>query len=318
LATLRKRGSVWQVQIRIKGQTLSKSFEKKTEAQEWATKSEAEIIRGVATSAQQQYKVFGELITKYRKEIFPTIRGTIQEASRLKILEDSFGTKTISELTTARLVVYRNARLNLVGPQTVKHELSLLLRILRLAQSEWGFTLSNGIPLVKMPKLPNGRSRRLETEEEAQLVSELPPLQAQMMLFTLETAMRRGELCSMKWGHVDIKARLLRILQTKTGAPRVIPLSNPAIKILQGLPRNISGNVWDIEPGSVSQAFSRACARCGIKDLRWHDLRHEAATRLIERGLTIPEASLITGHTTATMLERYTHLRPEELLKKLA
>ena len=318
MATIRKRGSVWQVQVRVKGQARNKSFEKKSEAQEWATQIEADFIRRVASTTCSNKVLIFKLIQKYREAIFPYIRGKRPENSRLKNLEETFGAYTISELTTTRLAEYRNKRLKVVGPQTVKHELGLLLRILRLALSEWGFTLPNGIPLVKMPKLPKGRSRRLEDGEEDKLVSELPILQAQMLLFTLETALRRGELCAMRWEHVDLKARLLRILQTKTGAPRVIPLSTPAIRILQALPRNISGKVWEIEPGSVSQAFSRACARCGIEDLRWHDLRHEATTRLIERGLTIPEASLITGHTTATMLERYTHLRPESLLQKLA
>lgn len=67
----------------------------------------------------------------------------------------------------------------------------------------------------------------------------------------------------------------------------------------------------------MSAAFDRACDRLGIVDLRFHDLRHEGICRLFEAGLTIPEVSLISGHTSWSNLKRYTHLRPETVLEKL-
>ena len=318
MATITKRNSRWQAQVRREGRSLSKSFSKKSEALAWATQVEAEFIRRVGKPACHSKTPFSSLLEKYQTDVLPSIRGIRPEQSRLGLLKDQFGNKTLHELTLSQLANYRNQRLKEVGPQTVKHELGLLLRILRLAQSEWGYALPNGIPQIKMPKLPQGRTRRLEEGEEERLVSELPKLQAQMLLFTLETALRRGELCAMRWEHYDPKARLLRILETKTGRPRIIPLSTRAKTILEGLIVKTEGYVWGLEPDSVSRSFQRACSRLEIKDLHWHDLRHEAVTRLIERGLSIPEASLISGHTTSSMLARYTHIRPESLVEKLA
>lgn len=318
MASFTKRKTGWQAQVRRDGRSISKSFSTKAKAQKWATQLEAEISRGIDIPNASSKVLFSELIKKYREDLFPSIRGKKPEHSRLKSLDKNFGAKTLADITAVRLAEYRNARLKVVGPQALRHEIGLLLRILRLAQSEWGIQLPNGVPKIKMPKLPQGRSRRLEVDEEAKLIARLPALQGKMLMFSLETALRRSELCAMRWEDINFEAHLLSIPYTKTGIPRVIPLSTTAVRILQDLPRNTSEHVWEIQPDSVSQAFSRVCARLGIKDLNWHDLRHEATTRLVERGLTMAEVSLVTGHTTASMLERYTHLRPEELLKKLA
>ncbi len=129
--------------------------------------------------------------------------------------------------------------------------------------------------------------------------------------------MRRGEIAAMKWEHVDLKTRTLTIPETKTGEPRRIPLSSRAVAVLKSLPRRIDGYVFGMRKDSITQAFDRACKRAGIEDLRYHDLRHEATSRLFERGLNPMEVAAITGHKTLQMLKRYTHLRAEDLVAKL-
>ena len=96
-----------------------------------------------------------------------------------------------------------------------------------------------------------------------------------------------------------------------------IPLSSKAIEILRQLPLDIKGQVFPIRADSITQAFDRCRQRAGIKNLRLHDLRHEATSRFFEKGLNIIEVSSITGHKDLSMLKRYTHLRPEDLAKKL-
>ncbi len=147
--------------------------------------------------------------------------------------------------------------------------------------------------------------------------------------------MCRGEIAAMKWEHVDRATKVLRVPETKTGEPRKVPLSTRALKVLDGLPRRIDGYVWGMRPDSITQAFERACkaarkkyeAECEergekpeprlFRDLRFHDLRHEATSRLFEKGLNPMEVSAITGHKTLQMLKRYTHLRAEDLAKRL-
>jgi len=141
---------------------------------------------------------------------------------------------------------------------------------------------------------------------------------AKIIEFALETAMRRGELVDMRWTHVDLAKRILHVPVTKTETPRYIPLSTKAAEILRGLPRRIDGRVFGVRPQSITQAFERACSRAKIVNLTFHDLRHEATSRLFERGLNPMQVAAITGHKTLQMLKRYTHLRAIDLVALLA
>lgn len=121
----------------------------------------------------------------------------------------------------------------------------------------------------------------------------------------------------MRWDHLDQRARVLLIPETKTGTPRRVPLSTAALAVLDGLPRRLDGRVWGMRPDSISQAFERVCKASGIEGLTFHDLRHEATSRLFEKGLNPMQVAAITGHKTLQMLKRYTHLRAEDLVGML-
>jgi integrase len=121
----------------------------------------------------------------------------------------------------------------------------------------------------------------------------------------------------MRWENVDLRRRVVHLPETKNGHARDVPLSSRAVAILEGLARNIDGRVFDVREDAVTQAFARACQRVGIEDLHFHDLRHEATSRLAERLPGILELSAVTGHKDLRMLKRYYHPRAEELAKKL-
>jgi hypothetical protein len=137
--------------------------------------------------------------------------------------------------------------------------------------------------------------------------------------------MRFGELAGVLWKHVDFDKRTIFLPDTKNGSPRTVPLSTRAIAALRILPRSISGRLFTAKPGSIRSAFliavqkAKACSPEGMfHNLRFHDLRHEAVTRLFEKGLNPIEVGMVSGHKTLSMLQRYTHLRSEELVTKLA
>ena len=134
----------------------------------------------------------------------------------------------------------------------------------------------------------------------------------------IETAMRRGELLNIKYEHIDWTKRTLTIPDTKTYVERNIPLTNKALKLLKRMTPGDDGKLFSLKPDSVSQAFSRGCATAGITDLRFHDLRHEGTTRFFEMGLNVMEVATITGHKDLKMLNRYTHLKAENIALKLA
>ena len=121
----------------------------------------------------------------------------------------------------------------------------------------------------------------------------------------------------MRWEHLDRKAKVLLIPETKNGTPREVPLSTTALAVLDALPRRIDGQVWGMRADSISQAFERVCEAAGIEGLTFHDLRHEATSRLFEKGLNPMQVAAITGHKTLQMLKRYTHLRAEDLVGML-
>lgn len=137
----------------------------------------------------------------------------------------------------------------------------------------------------------------------------------------VETAMRQGELLSLPWPRVDMKRRLALLVdpeKIKNEEPRAVPLSSAAIKVLKGLPRSVSGLVLPVERLTLYHAFRYACDRAKIESFTFHDLRHEALSRLAERGdFSVLEMAAVSGHKTLQMLKRYTHLQAEKLATKL-
>ncbi|MHB0984927.1 MAG: site-specific integrase [Sulfuricella sp.] len=135
-------------------------------------------------------------------------------------------------------------------------------------------------------------------------------------LLALETAMRRGEILALRWEHADLKRRVLHLPETKNGSSRDVPLSTKAVAVLESLPRNITGRVFDTSETAITEGFQRAAKRAGLPDFRFHDLRHEATSRLAEK-LQMHELGKVTGHKSPRMLMRYYHPRAEDLAKKL-
>jgi integrase len=130
--------------------------------------------------------------------------------------------------------------------------------------------------------------------------------------------MRQSELVGLKWKNIDFQRRTAFLPHTKNGESRSVPLSAEALNVLGNLPRSISGDVFPgLTTTAVKKAFTRATRRAEIEDFHFHDLRHEATTRLFERGLNIMAVAAITGHKDLRMLQRYTHLKAEDLARKL-
>ena len=212
--------------------------------------------------------------------------------------------------------------MKVVGPQSVIHELNLLNRVLKTASMEWGISLPGGLPTaqVRKPIKPRGRDRRVSETEIATIfgATESPELRT-IITIAVETGMRRNELASLTWDAIDLKKQTAHLPKTKTDVPRTVPLSKTAIRALKAFGIKKSGPVFELRPESMSQAFERACEphRANITGVRFHDLRHEATSRLFEKGLNVMEVAAITGHKTLDMLKRYTHLKAEDLAKKL-
>jgi len=326
MATIRKRGSSWQAQVRREGYPpLSKTFPSKADAAAWARDQERAIDRAELPTSIKELKgiTLAELLRRYRDMVTPAKRGAEPERYRLKtLLAHGLAQITLNKLSPAAIAQYRDDRLKLVQPGSVRRELAILQHCLELARREWGIPLSNNpVRQITLPDTTKARDRRLEANESAALTSALDDSSAwylgPLIALAIETGMRRGELLSIRWKDVDLTAPTIRILKTKNGHPRTIPLTPKAVEVLTSI-KKTDERVFPVTANAVRLAWERLRKRAGLEDLRLHDLRHEAVSRFFEYGLTVPEVALISGHRDPRMLSRYTHLRPEKVAEKLA
>lgn len=323
MATIRKRGiDRWQAQVRLQGHTnLSKTFRSRKDALAWARATESALIAGtLLTEPVPDPILLKECLQRYLDEITPSKKGRIQEASRIRILlRTSLADKEIAKISSAEIASYRDQRLQRVGPATVVRELAVLSHIFTIARSEWGFeSLSNPVKDIRRPRLPQGRIRRLSTEELNQLLActESKELEAFVRL-AVDTALRRSELCRLEWQHIDLQNKSLLVVDSKNGSSRRIPLPEASRTLIENLSGPRHRKVFTLRPDSFTQAFRRACARARLSNLRLHDCRHEAASRFFEKGLNVIEAASVTGHKDLRMLNRYVHLDVTKLAAKL-
>lgn len=326
MATLRKRSNGhWQARVRKANQNITKTFINKVDAERWAKQVEVEMQKGSYTNlVLAERTTFAEIIERYITEVLPTMRGGKADYIRLKALaRRPIAKLNMMALTPQKIAQHRDERLKEIAPATVIRELSYFSSIITYARKEWGISINNPVALVAKPKNPQGRSRMLDENEINLLLDALKPIGRRsiwmrpLVLLALETAMRRSELLGLRWDHIDLSRRTIFLQLTKNGTSRTVPLSTHAIKILSELPRNLNGQVFPVTHEVVSQAFNRARKQTGIKDVRFHDLRHMAITRLAEKLPNVIELSAVSGHKSLAMLKRYYHPNPEKLAEKL-
>lgn len=321
MASITRRSSGWQVQIRKQGyRPISKRFDKKSEADAWARAIESEMDRNVFIDRSlAERTTLGEILIKYRDQVSINKLGYKQEKSRVNVLlSHSIADRYLATIKSSDFAEYREFRLSKVCGTTVNKELSLFGKVIDTARQDWSINMDNPVRSIRRPKNNRPRDRRLLIDELEKIISSTEsPLLPEITLFALETAMRRGEIANAKWKHVSFNQRTMLVPETKTGVPRTIPLSKKAILVLQSIRNDNSEFIFNLRAGSISQAFERACNRAGINDLNFHDLRHEATSRLFEKGLNPMQVSAVTGHKTFEMLKRYTHLKAEDLASLL-
>ena len=323
MATITRRESGrWQAKVRRHGVALSETFSTRGDAEAWARRMESEVERGLwRDSTEAERTTLAEALERYAREITPRKRSVKAELSRIRWLAaHPLGRVTLARIRSADIAAYRDERLRTgMAPASVRLELALISHLYTVARREWGIEgIQNPVQAAAKPQVRNARSRRV-TDAEIEAICaasrshELPAL----VRLAVETAMRRGELLALKWEHVDLARRVAHLPQTKNGEARDVQLSSRAVEILRSLPRRIDGRVFGMTPDGLTQSFERACRRAGIRDLHFHDLRHEATSRLAERLPGILELSAVTDHKDLRMLKRYYHPRAEDLARKL-
>lgn len=334
MASIQKRGDAWRALIRRKGHAaISQTFDTKAEAESWARKIESGIDRGQHTDHRPALAVtLGECLTRYYNEVSINKKSKRPELSRIRILLDHpLAKRAIGSLRPDDFARYRDARLKEVAPATTRLELALLSHLFTTAIREWGLGLAaNPIRMIAKPKVRNERDRRFEGDEETRLFAAIDSIAAAaipragdhprtwlrpLVVVALETGMRQGELLSMTWDNLRAAERFVLLPDTKNGTARRVPLTRTALEAIESLPHR-DPRIFPVTPGSVKNFWTRAVADAGIEDFHFHDLRHEATSRMA-RKLPMHDLMKVTGHKTAAMLARYYHPVPADLAAAL-
>jgi integrase len=332
----------WRAQVRRKGRYICGTFRRHKDADEWALDNERRIDRGEAPrpSGRTDPSTFGDLIDLHLsdlQEVGKTARRS--KAFSLDALKKKLGNVPISDLNRARLVTFgRDRAKEGAGPVTISADMGYIKTIIAHAAAVHGIAASiesvdlARIALKRLGLIGKSKSRdRRPTQDELDRIfsylegnpRQLIPV-ARIARFAIATAMRLDEICRIRWQDVNELTKTVIVRdrkdpRDKVGNHQKVPFLNAAgfdaWAILQEQ-RKITGDgerIFPFSSPSVGTAFRRACQELEIDDLHFHDLRHEAASRLFEAGFRIEQVALVTGHRDWKMLKRYTHLRPEDL-----
>lgn len=266
-----------------------------------------------------------------------SIKAQPQELSRLNIIEQSLGNKIIATITTSDIILFRNARLKTIQANSANREITTLNRLLSYANNDCKIILPHGVPSVKKLPVDDARERRISDVEIEAICNNTNSLElAHIVKLALYTAMRRGEISNLIRSNIDFSVPSAKLMETKNGKNRTAPLMPAAAELLKAMPARIDGFVFGLRGEYISQAFERARDRAREKylkeckaseakpdesflvNLRFHDLRHEATSRLALLLPNVIELSRVTGHQDLKMLSRYYQISVTDLARKMA
>ncbi|MEZ5994698.1 MAG: site-specific integrase [Hyphomonadaceae bacterium] len=338
--------NTWRCQVRRKGVYVADTFIRKTDAQEWARAAEIAIDRGEKpprrgeTRAADGATTLGDLIDLHIKDMDEMRRRTPRSKDFvLRSLKRELGKTPIAKLNREQLIEYgRKRAAGGAGPATVTIDFAYLNTVITHAAAVHGVLVSPDqvkLARVALKRLgivgkPKERDRRPTQDELDHIIAFLDgnPRQnipaGRIVRFAVATAMRAEEICRIRWEDLDERKRTVIVRdrkdpRNKEGNDQKVPLLSAtgydawALVQEQGHLTGQGSRIFPYRPDSLGAAFRRACTELEIKDLRFHDLRHEGTSRLFEAGLAIEQVALVTGHRDWKMLKRYTNLRPEDL-----
>ena len=323
MASLRKRNNRWEVRVRRSGQpTQTKTFTLKSDAQKWAREAEIALEKGELLQKPKCSPItLEEAVKRYLGEVAIHHKGVASERYRLWAMTNKLGkTIPITTITSKDIASYKVERQKEVTSASVRRELNLLSSLFETAKNEWGIiALNNPVTAVKRPSDSVARDRRLTPIEKEQLLSESLRTGSQQLhlaiLIALNTGMRQGEILKLKWDDIDFERNQITVRDTKNGSNRVIVLSSVLRSALVTTPQN-NETLFTITASGLQQAFRKLTTRLQIRNLRFHDLRHEAISSFFEMGLSVPEVQHMSGHRTLDQLMRYSHANLQSIQNK--
>lgn len=334
----------FQVKLMVDGHLITGTFDTLEEAQAYRNSKRASLsldhdakrlLKNRVSRLEVKSATLFKMLERYKKEVTSKKKSITTEGHKIsKIMRSDLAHVSIYRITPDDISSYLSGLTrDPEGPcngqplseSTKRKYAALLSHLYTIARKRWRMDVVNPVADIELPSPGKSRKRRLENGEEEKLLAALAKsrqskIVVPMVRLAIETAMRQGELLSLEWKNIKINndhgTALLQ--ETKNGEQRIVPLNTQACLIINSMVRPLKGGqLFPIKQQALRVIWEFACDRAGIEDLRFHDLRHEATSRLFELGLDRVEAASITGHKTLQMLKDYTHLRAEKLAQKM-
>ena len=321
----------YRVQIRVKGQKrISATFTRKTDAKIWAKETEVDLKnKKYFKTVEAKKHTLSELIDRYIRDVLPQKKDGIR-SQRVQLLwwKEKIGYLLLIDVTSAVIVEMRDALASGTTPRgtkrsgaTVNRYLAVLAHALNIAKKEWEWLEDNPMDKVSKFKESRGRVRFLNQEERLRLLeackeSQCPYLHA-IVTLAVATGMRKNEIMHLKWEDVDLFRGRAVVQESKNGERRPVTLIGFALKVVKQLAKdrnNISPLLFPStalshkKPYDIRTAWENAVRRAGIKDFKFHDLRHDRASTLAQGGASLAQIAEVLGHKTLQMVKRYSHL----------
>ena len=339
MATIRKRGEYqWEAQIRRKGHpNLSMTHELKADAEDWARDIERDMRRGLFIDRREsETTTLLEVLKKYEEEVTPNKKSKVRELSRIARWKlNNLANRSLANIKPKDIATFRDERRKLnLAENTIRLDIALISSVFEHCRKDWGIEVENPCRKIKLPGGSKKRERRLSYGEESKLLEFIPKAMprtknlVEFIALDLETGMRQSEILGIEWDDVRLKDKLIHLDDSKSGDPRDVPLSPKAIKILVGMVRPINNErVFKMTQDALIRGFKDACnlaieaqdnPKAGfMANLKFHDLRHEAASRWAAH-LEAHELCKMFGWKTMQMVLRYYHPTALSIADKLA
>lgn len=326
------------IRLKRKGKLVyseSRTFDRKALAKDWAARRELELQEpGALDKVRHRGVTIGDLIARYQKE-FGSGFGRSKSMDMERLLTYDLATLDALEVRSQDFVAHVAERGKTVLPQTAANDLIWLRGVFRTARSAWGIPaaldeLNDAAETCRRERLvgkPRRRDRRPTLSELERLLEYGKRTESrrtiptdEIILFALFSARRQEEITLIRWADLDERTQSVIVPDMKhpahkMGNHRRVYLTDEAWSIIQRQPE-VDERIFPYNSKSVSVRFTEWCKFLGIADLRFHDLRHECISWLFERGWDIPRVAGVSGHTTWSSLQRYTHLSQHEVHDK--
>jgi integrase len=323
-----KRGKVYWMCYNFNGKQKQKSsgVTDRKMAQGFLDKIKTEIVEGKYLDKKRDQKIkFEDFADEYLVLHTEAENKSWKKTNKVlvKTLKEFFTGYCLSEITKELVLKFRAKRLKEVTGATVNRNLACLKSIFNRA-IDWGrFDGHNPVAKMKKCEEPEGRTRYLQETEVVRLVECCEDRFKPYVIVAINTGLRQNEMLSLEWGDLDFSEDMIYALKTKNKKMREIPMNKAVRTALLSIKKQpdspyVFCNKEKRSNVNIRCAFARALKKAGIKEFRWHDLRHTTGSLLCMSGIDINTVREILGHTTTKMTQRYAHLSRPHLKKAVA